>query len=135
MRFAAVADIHGNHAALKAVLDDIALLGIRDVVNLGDCLSGPLEAVKTADLLLLLDPEGSATVRGNHDRYLIDRQPAQMGPWERDVHGQLAARHLYWLSRLAPSLVFRDEVFLCHATPSSDEVYWWSAFRPKGMWS
>ena len=36
MKFAAIADIHGNSAALEAVLADIAALGITEVVNLGD---------------------------------------------------------------------------------------------------
>ena len=44
MRFAAIADIHGNADALDAVLADLAREGISDVVNLGDHLSGPLHA-------------------------------------------------------------------------------------------
>ena len=44
MRLAAVADIHGNCLALEAVLADIRRLEIDIVVNLGDHLSGPLEA-------------------------------------------------------------------------------------------
>ena len=55
MRFAAIADVHGNIAALEAVLADIAALGITDVVNLGDHVSGPLEAARTADLLMARD--------------------------------------------------------------------------------
>jgi diadenosine tetraphosphatase ApaH/serine/threonine PP2A family protein phosphatase len=132
MRFAALADIHGNHSALKAVLNDIARLGIRDVVNLGDSLSGPLEAGQTADLLLLLDPEGAGTVRGNHDRYLLDTPPERMGSWESDAHPQLAPRHLQWLSRLPTTQIYRDAVFLCHATPASDEVYWLERVSPEG---
>ena len=49
MIFAAIADIHGNCAALEAVLEDIARLGIKDIVNLGDCFSGPLEAGFTGE--------------------------------------------------------------------------------------
>ena len=52
MIFAAIADIHGNCAALEAVLEDIARLGIKDIVNLGDCFSGPLEAGFTGDVLV-----------------------------------------------------------------------------------
>jgi hypothetical protein len=43
MNLAAIADIHGNCAALEAVLADIARLGITDIVNLGDHLRGPLK--------------------------------------------------------------------------------------------
>ena len=52
MRFAAIADVHGNLLALEAVLKDIADLGITEIVNLGDHLSGPLEPSRTADLLI-----------------------------------------------------------------------------------
>ena len=40
--FAVLSDIHGNRWVLEAVLDDIRRRGIRDLVNLGDCLYGPL---------------------------------------------------------------------------------------------
>jgi predicted phosphodiesterase len=92
MRFAAIADIHGNCAALQAVLDDIAALGIRDVVNLGDCFSGPLEADRTGDLLLLLDMNVAQTVRGNHDRYLLETPPAAMAPPTRTRAGRARLR-------------------------------------------
>jgi hypothetical protein len=52
MKFAAIADVHGNCVALEAVLADIAALGISDVVNLGDHVSGPLEPRRTVDLLM-----------------------------------------------------------------------------------
>ena len=65
VRFAAIADIHGNLDALEAVLADIAREGITDVVNLGDHVSGPMEAAKTADLLRAQD---FVTIRGDQDR-------------------------------------------------------------------
>lgn len=49
MRFAVIADVHGNCVALEAVLADIANAGIMEVVKLGDHVSGPLEARRTAD--------------------------------------------------------------------------------------
>ena len=51
MRLAAIADIHGNASALEAVLADITAQGIADIVNLGDHLSGPLEAGRTAEVV------------------------------------------------------------------------------------
>ena len=50
MRFAALADIHGNSFALEAVLQDMDSLGIKDAVNLGDFFSGPLDAAKIATM-------------------------------------------------------------------------------------
>lgn len=129
MRFAALADIHGNAMALEAVLADILDLGIADIVNLGDHLSGPLEAARTANILMLLD---LPSVRGNHDRYLVEQAPTAMHHWEADAIGQLDDRHLAWLRGLPPSLVWRDEVFLCHATPDDDNVYWLEDVSPAG---
>ena len=36
MRFAAIADVHGNHLALEAVIADIRAQGVEAIVNLGD---------------------------------------------------------------------------------------------------
>ena len=49
MRIAVVADIHGNVRALRAVMDDLREVAPDRVINLGDCVSGPLEAAETAD--------------------------------------------------------------------------------------
>jgi len=121
MRFAAIADVHGNYLALEAVIADIRAQGIGEIVNLGDMASGPLDAKRTMDALMALD---AVHVLGNHDRYLIDRPPEKMGSWDRPAHAQLDARHLDWLRAVPPTLVFRERVFLCHATPASDEDYW-----------
>jgi predicted phosphodiesterase len=129
MRFAAIADVHGNHLALEAVLADIRAQRIDAIVNLGDMASGPLDARRTMDALMALD---AVHVLGNHDRYLIDRPPEKMGSWERSVVAQLDASHLDWLRGVPPTLVFRDRVYLCHATPTSDEVYWLETVTPDG---
>lgn len=129
MRFAAIADIHGNAAALEAVLADIAALGITDIVNLGDHLSGPLEAGRTADILVGLD---LPSVLGNHDRYLIERDAGAMHEWEADAFAELTPAHLGWLRELPPTLVWRDDVFLCHATPEDDNSYWLEGVSPEG---
>ena len=129
MRFAAMADVHGNYLALEAVLADIRAHGIDDIVNLGDMASGPLDARRTMDALMALD---AVHVLGNHDRYLIDRPPEKMGSWDRHAYAQLDAGHLDWLRAVPPTQVYRDRVFLCHATPGSDEVYWLDTVLPDG---
>jgi diadenosine tetraphosphatase ApaH/serine/threonine PP2A family protein phosphatase len=52
MRFAAIADVHGNYLALEAVVADIRAQGIDEIVNLGDMASGPLDARRTMDALM-----------------------------------------------------------------------------------
>jgi diadenosine tetraphosphatase ApaH/serine/threonine PP2A family protein phosphatase len=129
MRFAAIADIHGNYLALEAVIADIRMQGVNDIVDLGDMASGPLDARRTMDRLMALD---AVHVLGNHDRYLIDRPPEKMGSWDRPAHAQLDATHLDWLRTVPPKRIFRDRVFLCHATPGNDEVYWLETVLPDG---
>lgn len=132
MQFAAIADIHGNCAALEAVLADIVALGITDIVNLGDCFSGPLEAARTADMMLLLDMDAVQTVRGNHDRYLIETPSDALAPSDAHAHAQLSQRHFDWLRRLPVSAIYREEAYLCHATPQNDNVYWLEAVSGEG---
>jgi putative phosphoesterase len=129
MRFAAIADVHGNYLALEAVIADIRAQGIDEIVDLGDMASGPLDARRTMDALMALD---AVHVLGNHDRYLIDRPPEKMGSWDRPARAQLDASHLDWLRKIPPTRVFRDQVFLCHATPANDQVYWLETVLPDG---
>jgi diadenosine tetraphosphatase ApaH/serine/threonine PP2A family protein phosphatase len=129
MRFAAIADIHGNYLALDAVLADIAAQGVTDIVDLGDMIGGPMESRKTLDRLMALD---AVHILGNHDRYPLERSFEELGPWDRTAHGQLSAHHFDWLRTLPATHVYRDKVFLCHAMPTTDEVYWLEQVAPDG---
>ena len=129
MRFAVIADIHGNHLALEAVLADIRAQGIEDIINLGDCFSGPLTAGMTADILLALD---AVTVRGNHDRYLIEQAPETMHDSDRVAYKDLSPHHLDWLRSLPFSTTYKGEAYLCHATPANDNIYWLETVSPDG---
>lgn len=120
MRIAVIADIHGNLRALEAVRADIARRSPDIVVNLGDHLSGPLQATATADLLM---NETYIHIRGNHDRQLLDRPPAEMGPSDCAAHAQLSTRHLEWLATLPATQTLEGEIFLCHGSPRSDLEY------------
>lgn len=121
MKLAVIADIHGNYLALEAVLQDIEKQKISDVVNLGDCFSGPLDAGKTANILMGYD---FPTIRGNHDRYLIEQKPENMGSSDACSYGQLSPAHFDWLRTLPETLIFQEDIFLCHGTPTSDTTYW-----------
>ncbi|MCV6591535.1 MAG: metallophosphatase family protein [Silicimonas sp.] len=120
MTLAVLSDIHGNIAALEAVLADIDRRGISNIVNLGDSLSGPFDGLATAERLIALD---LPTVSGNHDRQLVDRPKDQMGLWEAWVIDDLAPAHLDWIAAL-PDTAEAFGAFLCHGTPESDEENW-----------
>ena len=127
MRIAVVADIHGNVRALRAVMDDLKEVAADRVINLGDCVSGPLEAAETADLLISL---AWTTVRGNHDRQLLG--PAgEMGPSDQAAFAELKNHHKGWLSSLEESVEFEGLLF-CHGTPDKDHVYLCETVEPDG---
>lgn len=128
IRVAVLSDIHGNSAALDAVMADIARAGAWLAVNLGDCLSGPLDGAGTAERLIAA---AMPTVAGNHDRWLTDRPPEAMGAWERPAFAQLSPAHLAWLQAL-PATREIAGLFLCHGTPASDTAQWLDRTRTDG---
>lgn len=129
MKFAALADIHGNSFALEAVLRDMDSLGVKQAVNLGDFFSGPINAAATASLLMEHD---FVSIRGNHDRYLIEQDPSEMGPSDRVAFDQLSKAHLRWIAGLPPTRTVFEDVFLCHGTPESDTTYWLERVEDNG---
>jgi putative phosphoesterase len=120
MRIAVIADVHGNLRALEAVRADLARHSPDVVVNLGDHVSGPLQAAATADVLMGAQ---YVTIRGNHDRQLMDRSPADMGLSDRAAQAQLNSAHLDWLASLPATQVLDEDVLLCHGSPSDDLQY------------
>ncbi len=122
MRIAVISDIHGNFAALEAVLADIRTRGVDATVALGDFLSGPFDPLATADTLMA---SGIPCVRGNHDRWLLEgREPGLDWPADVLVRGMLSNGQVEWLKTIPPTRVFEGEVFMCHATPTDDVSFW-----------
>lgn len=120
MRMAVVSDLHGNIDALEAVVADLAEAAPDLVVNLGDCLSGPLDAAACCDRLIDL---AWPTVRGNHDRQLLDRPIERMGLSDAATRACLAPRHLAWLATLPEMLTPLPGVLAFHGTPGDDLAY------------
>lgn len=117
MRLAVLSDIHGNADALAAVMEDLSRQSPDLTVNLGDCFSGPLDVLRTADLLEELS---ALTVRGNHDRALVE---GVHDNWDAAAAPHMPARALEWMAGL-PATARVGEVFLCHATPQDDNTFW-----------
>jgi len=116
-RLAVLTDIHGNLAALEAVIADAEAQGCTGFVNLGDSLSGPLWPTETADLLIEC---AWPTIAGNHERQLLTIDRARMGASDAFARDALNDRHLQWLASLPPTLHLSPDVLLCHGTPTDD---------------
>jgi predicted phosphodiesterase len=115
-RAAVLFDVHGNLAALEAVLAEVEHDGLEDVVFGGDLLLFGPEPAGCADRLRGLGPRLRA-ITGNTDRYVIDRE-GEAAFWA----DQAGAERLRWLGGL-PERVALDEhdALLVHATPRNDE--------------
>lgn len=116
MRVAVLSDIHGNLPALEAVLLDIERQRIDRIVNLGDLCSGPLWPCETADRLIGL---GWPTIRGNHERQLLEMPLDRMEASDRFAAAALRADQLDWMAELPVTLQL-GELPLVHGSPRSD---------------
>ncbi|WP_299816900.1 metallophosphoesterase family protein [uncultured Roseibium sp.] len=120
MKIAVISDIHGNVLALEAVIADLKTEAPDLIVNLGDCVSGPLWPEETAAILRETD---WPTVRGNHDRFVLDDPIEKMGPTDAFAAERLSQESLDWLQTTQPTIRLEDDIFLCHGTPDNDDRY------------
>ncbi len=127
---AIIADIHGNTWALDAVLEDIERRGITQIVNLGDCCYGPMDPAGTAERLM--QRQAILTIRGNADR-MVTHPVVPTPPTVAYTRSQLSAEQLAWLAALPATASLPSGLFLCHGTPTSDEVYLLEEVTPSGV--
>jgi predicted phosphodiesterase len=132
VRLALVSDIHGNLAALQAVIHDIARRQVQQVVNLGDTLSGPLLPFETAQRL---SPLPWLHVAGNHERQVLTLPLARQNASDAFTSQQLTPAYKGWLASHADPCnprLHRGEIWperlgpdvaLCHGSPRSDIEY------------
>ena len=131
-RVAVIADIHGNAAALEAVLGEVAGSGAEAVVVAGDVVPG---AEPGAVLERLMDLRHARFVRGNGDREVVEAFDAgarfdaaeadaavRMAAWtaeriDREERGFLAS----FDEAVALEVDGLGSVLVCHGTPGSDE--------------
>lgn len=130
MKIAVLSDIHGNIAALDAVLADAVERGADRIVNLGDICSGGLFPMETAERLMALD---LPTIRGNHERQLLEQAPEQMGLSDRHAALTLRPEHFAWLAALPETLWLTEDILLVHGTPDSDLAYYLETVTENGI--
>jgi len=120
MKLAVIADTHGNLPALEAVLADIARRGVTDIIDLGDCASGPLWPRETCEVLMA---RGFPTVRGNHDRWVATFALADLSPSDRYTYGELDEAERRWLRDLPPTVKLAPDILAVHGVPGDDNRY------------
>jgi predicted phosphodiesterase len=125
VKTAVIFDVHGNLAALEAVLAAAEQGGFEQLVCGGDvCLFGPQPA-EVADRLRGFGPK-ARFVQGNTDRYLWHRQRPKHVEWQPDLldwyREALGPERLAWLGSMQHDQVLpRHDAIVVHASPRSDE--------------
>jgi predicted phosphodiesterase len=125
MRTALLSDVHGNLAALRAVLDEAERERPDRYAFGGDAaLFGP-EPAACVDVLRGLG-DRLVAIRGNTDRYIAERTRPDWAAWPDDAatwsRDRLGNDRIGWLEALPPTAVLAQHgSLLVHATPSSDE--------------
>ena len=119
MRYALLADIHANLAALTAVLDDIARRGeVEELWCLGDVVGyGP----DPSECIELLRRCKHVSVVGNHDLAAIGKLDiSRLNPdaafAARWTAKQLSSEHIDYLESL-PMVIKKDDFTLVHGSP------------------
>lgn len=129
MRIAVVSDIHGNLAALQAVVEDLEHQQVDRVVHGGDLVTTGPRPVEVLDLVREL---GWAGVVGNTDEILWDvtaraeqeRKAPRLASWLQHLFGTLAPwarerlgkERITWLQHL-PREVRVQRLLVLHASP------------------
>ncbi len=132
MKLALLADIHGNHYALNAVLNAVKQQDIDTILIAGDFVGyyfWPVEVFK------LLEHWNIVAVRGNHDRMLdkarnnqdfLRKISKKYGSGLNIALDQLDKKTIDWLITLPDSIEYETEngkILLCHGSPFDKDEY------------
>lgn len=124
-RFAVLADIHANAAALRVAMDKLKELGVTSGVVLGDVVGyGPYPR----ECIDIVREAGFAALKGNHDHAAasgyfgrgVNRPAAFVVEWSRE---QLSADELDWLESLPTSLQAGDW-YAVHGSPMDPNYFY-----------
>ena len=117
-KIAILSDIHGNLPALNAVIEDIYRNDIKMIINLGDCVYGPLWPQETA---LAIQQYEMISVRGNEDEIIFDKTLTD--PTLDYVRKELTADSMEWLRSIPFNYDLEGILIAFHGSPSSNHNY------------
>jgi putative phosphoesterase len=125
VKLAIIADIHGNKAALEAVIK--AAPPVEGWICAGDVVGYYPDVNEVCEILCALR---AFVVRGNHDAYVSqelapneERAAAYKTDWTRN---QLSPQHSAWIRSLPVEMFFRfgqRQLTVRHASPWDEETY------------
>lgn len=74
------------------------------------------------------------TIRGNHERQLLEQDVSDMGPSDRHAFEQLSPQHWEWLRQLPEELSFNDDILMVHGAPGNDLIYLLEDVTARGVY-
>lgn len=119
-----IADIHGNHLALEAVVEDMEKNNLAAVFNLGDSLYGPLDPAGT---FKLLSDKDFISISGNQDRLILENEGKNeenrddLNPTLSFVLDSLSKEAFDWLRGLEKEKTW-ENIYMCHGKFNQDDV-------------
>ena len=132
MKLALLSDIHGNHHALRAVLNAVRQQHVDTLLIAGDFVGYYFWPVEVFSLLKEWD---IVAIRGNHDRMLediVNDKSLRLKLYEKYGSGldvafeQLDSKSIEWLTHLPDSIEYETKdgnVLLCHGSPWDRDEY------------
>lgn len=123
-------DVHGNYAALRALAEDLRRDPVDELYCLGDLVAMGPEPSACIGLMRELKP--AAVIRGNTDRYLLERiherpssKPPEFLQMFRWCWQELSSADRSYLAVLPEAERVEVEglaILLCHGGPADDEL-------------
>lgn len=133
LRVALLGDIHGNIAALEAVLKELTRVRPDVIAITGDLVMNGPRPAEVVRRVRELEASGAVVIQGNTDIAVADFDYSAAFPWLDEVpaghraaaewaHDQLSDDELDYLRRLPAERRIRDDgsmLLVCHASPGS----------------
>jgi putative phosphoesterase len=129
MRIALVADIHSNHIAFEAVLNDINNREIDIIFFLGDYVFGGYGSNETIDLLMRYQKKNPKhlIISGNIEELIIpiEENADWIYPVNKQIYSELGIERISFLKSLPSNMLTEVDgipIYLCH-NPSEIEIF------------
>ena len=120
MKLGLISDIHGDPLALELAWSHLTVLGADRIVSAGDLVGyGPFPDRSIA----FLESRKIAAVRGNHDRWALERGPGRADEFGEAIPSAVTLSYLASLPVLLRFAIEGRTVVVAHGSPSSDMEY------------